>query len=222
MDINKIVSGLSSSGVLGGLAGGAVSGALMSNKKARKTAGTLLKVGGVAALGGLAWKAYQDYQGQKQPAPSAPSPANADPVWQDISKQRFAIADQDPEPGSTALLLVQAMIAAACADGHMDSAERRRILSQVDSLDLASDEKAMVFEALDSPLSLSALCERVDSPEVAAEVYLSSLVAVERHRTEARLYLDALAFRLGLPDGLVAQLHEQVEEADRQAIAEAS
>jgi uncharacterized membrane protein YebE (DUF533 family) len=53
-------------------------------------------------------------------------------------------------------------------------------------------------------------------------VYLSSLVAIDRHRTEARLYLDALAFRLGLPDGLVAQLHEQVEEADRQAMAEAS
>lgn len=35
MNIDKIVSGLASSGVLGGLAGGAVSGALMSNKKAR-------------------------------------------------------------------------------------------------------------------------------------------------------------------------------------------
>ena len=219
MNLDKIVSGLTSSGVLGGLAGGAVSGAIMSNKKARKTAGTLLKVGGVAALGGLAWKAYQDYQGEKQPAPSAPSPANTDPVWQGISKQRFEVADQDPEPGSTAFLLVQAMIAAACADGHLDSAERQRILSQVDNFDLAPDEKAMVFEALESPLSLSALCERVDSPEVAAEVYLSSLVAIERHRTEARLYLDALAFRLGLPEGLVAQLHEQVEEAARQEVA---
>ena len=82
MDINKIVSGLSSSGVLGGLSGGAVSGALMRNKKARKTAGTLLKVGGVAALGGLAWKAYQDFQGEKQPAPSAPSKSpKAVPPW---------------------------------------------------------------------------------------------------------------------------------------------
>ena len=222
MNIDKIVSGLASSGVLGGLAGGAVSGALMSNKKARKTAGTLLKVGGVAALGGLAWKAYQEYQGQKQPAPSAPSPANADPVWQDIREERFEIADPGGEPGSTAMLLVQAMIAAACADGHMDSAERQRILAQVDNFELAADEKALVFEALESPLSLSALCERVDSPEVASEVYLASLVAIERDRTEARLYLDALAFRLGLPEGLVNQMHQRVEEADRQAVAQAS
>ena len=61
MDFNKIVSGLSSSGVLGGFAGGAVGGALMNNKKVRKHTGTLLKVGGIAALGGVAWKAYQGY-----------------------------------------------------------------------------------------------------------------------------------------------------------------
>ncbi len=219
MNLDRMIAGLASSGFLGGLAGGAVGGALGSNKKARKTAGTLLKVGGVAALGGLAWKAYQDYQGQKSPAPSQVSPANSDPVWQDISEQRFEIADQDPAPGSTAFLLVQAMIAAACADGHMDSNERRRILAQVDGFDLAAEEKALVFEALEAPLSLSALCERVDSPEVAAEIYLASLMAIERDRTEAKLYLDALAFRLGLPDALVTQLHQQVGEVERQAVA---
>jgi uncharacterized membrane protein YebE (DUF533 family) len=61
MDFNKIVSGLGSSGVLGGFAGGAVGGALMSNKKVRKHTGTLLEVGGIAALGGVAWKACQGY-----------------------------------------------------------------------------------------------------------------------------------------------------------------
>jgi len=219
MNLDKIVSGLTSSGVLGGLAGGAVSGAIMGNKKARKTAGTLLKVGGVAALGGLAWKAYQDYQGQQPSGTQVRTPANTDPVWEGIEQQRFDVSEPDPQPGSTPVLLVQAMIAAACSDGHMDSAERHRIMTQVAGFDLAPDEKALVFEALDAPLSLSKLCERVDSPEVAAEVYLSSLIAVERDRTEARLYLDALAFRLGLPDGLVAELHQQVETADAQAVA---
>ena len=66
MDLNKIVSSLAGSGVLGGFAGGALGGALMSNKKARKTAGTLLKVGGIAALGGVAWKAYQGTWPNKQ------------------------------------------------------------------------------------------------------------------------------------------------------------
>lgn len=217
MNLDKIVSTLASSGVLGGLAGGAVSGALMSNKTARKTAGTLLKVGGVAALGTLAWKAYQSYQGSG--SSTAAAPARSDPAWQGISEQRFAISADDVQQSSTALLMVQAMIAAACADGHMDSAERKRILVRVDQMGLASDEKALVFDALQAPLSLNAICDRVDSPELAAEVYLSSLMAVEQERPEARLYLDALAFRLGLPDGLAARLQQQTADAGQQVMA---
>ena len=216
MDLNKVISGLASSGVLGGLAGGAVSGALMGNKKARKTAGTLLKVGGIAALGGVAWKAYQGYQSSQnqagQPAPTTtghPQPAR---VWGDVPEQRFAI-EETVEAGreSPSLLLVQAMIAAACADNHIDGEERQRIMNRVDELGLAPDETALVFDFLQSPLSLAQLCERVDSPELATEVYLSSLMAVDPDRTEARLYLDALAFRLGLPPALKEQLHRSVE-----------
>jgi uncharacterized membrane protein YebE (DUF533 family) len=106
------------------------------------------------------------------------------------------------------------MIAAACSDGHMDTQERERIMSRVEQLELRPDEKALVFDALQAPPSLPALCEQVDSPELATEVYLSSLLAVDRTRTDARLYLDALAFRLGLPQGLVQQLHTDVERQE--------
>lgn len=66
VDLNRILSGLNNSGVTsslssglaGGLAGGALAGA-MSNKKSRKK---LMKVGGLAAVGGLAWAAYRRYQ----------------------------------------------------------------------------------------------------------------------------------------------------------------
>ena len=220
MDLNKIVSSLASSGVLGGLAGGAVSGALMSNKKERKTAGTLLKVGGIAALGGLAWKAYQGYQSsQTQAGPTViDDSANrmGQPqlvtVWGNVPEQRFALEEQvDPGRDSPSLLLVQAMIAAACADSHIDDDERQRIMNRVDELGLAPEETAMVFDSLQSPLSLAQLCERVDSPELATEVYLSSLMAVDAERTEARLYLDALAFRLGLPTALREQVHRSVD-----------
>lgn len=223
MDLNKVISSLAGSGVLGGFAGGAVGGALMSNKKARKTAGTLVKVGGIAALGTLAWKAYQGYQGTRvaegaaaAPAPGAAAASSQDPVWQGIAQERFALPDDTAAPGSTSLLLVQAMIAAACADGHMDARERERILNRVSTLELAADEKALVFDALQAPLSLAQLCQQVDSPEVAAEVYLSSLMAVDQSRSEAQLYLDALAFRLGLPQGLVERLHSEVSAVGQQ------
>ena len=212
MDINKVVSGLTSSGVLGGLAGGAVSGAILSNKKARKGAGTLLKAGGIAALGAVAWQAYKSYKGRPgaEAAEAASRPA-AESSWDALSRDRFEIDAGDSSPQSTSLLLVQAMIAAAGADGHMDGDEYRKIMDRVVQLDLAADEKAMVFDSLNAPLSMSGICERVESPELAVEVYLASLVAVDRSRSEAALYLDALAYRLGLPEKLVAALSAEAE-----------
>ncbi len=219
MNLDQVMSKLAASGVLGGLAGGAVSGALMSNKKARKTAGTLLKVGGVAALGGLAWKAYQGYQAEQgravhQVRDTSVAPAG-DPVWQGLDERGFAIDAADDGQGSRALFLIQAMIAAACADGHLDAEERGRIMARVDAAGLAADEKALVFDSLQIPLGLAELSQRVDCPELAAEVYMASLLAVDRTRSEAQLYLDALAFRLGLPQALVTQMHGQLPPLSR-------
>ena len=212
MDINKVISGLSNSGVLGGLAGGAVSGALMSNKKARKTVGKVAKVGGIAALGAVAWSAYKNYQGNSRASNHQPvSQAAPDPAWNDLRKERFDIDASDAQPRSTATLLVQAMIAAADSDGHMDGEEFQRIMQRVDELNLAADETALVFDGLKSPLSLTEICQQVDSPELAIEVYLASLMAIDESRNEARHYLDALAFRLGLPDDLVERIEAEVK-----------
>jgi uncharacterized membrane protein YebE (DUF533 family) len=219
MNLDKVMSNLAGSGVLGGLAGGAVTGALMSNKKARKTAGTALKIGGLAALGGMAWKAYQGYQAEqgKVQAESAAAPATplADPVWGGLEEKGFALDGADDRQGSRALLLIQAMIAAACADGHMDNDERERIMDRVADAELAADEKAMVFDALHQPLSLTELSQRVDCPELAAEVYMASLLAVDETRIEAELYLDALAYRLGVPSALAAQMRSQLPSPAR-------
>ena len=45
------------------------------------------------------------------------------------------------------------MIAAAKADGHLDSAERQRILARMQSLGLDAEEKALVVEELLHPCS---------------------------------------------------------------------
>lgn len=212
MDLNKVISGLSSSGVLGGLAGGAVSGALMSNKKARKAVGKVAKVGGIAALGAVAWSAYKNYQGNSRATDDHPvSRATSDPAWNNLRRERFDIDDSDTQPRSTATLMVQAMIAAADSDGHMDGEEFQRIMHRVDDLKLAADEKALIFDGLKSPLSLTEICQQVDSPELAIEVYLASLMAIDESRSEARHYLDALAFRLGLPNDLVERIEAEVK-----------
>jgi uncharacterized membrane protein YebE (DUF533 family) len=47
-------------------------------------------------------------------------------------------------------------------------------------------------------------------PALAAEVYLSSALAVDRTRAEARLYLGALEHKLKLPVGLATQIEQEV------------
>ena len=88
-DLNKLIGNLASSGAVsgfaGGLAGGALGGALTS-KKGRKVAGSALKYGAVAAVGGLAYSAYRRYT-QRTPEAEPTRPA-----WQGITEDRFANA----------------------------------------------------------------------------------------------------------------------------------
>ena len=95
------------------------------------------------------------------------------------------------------------------------SSERERVMNSVNEAGLASDEKALVFDSLHQPLSITELSNRVDCPELAAEVYMASLIAVDNSRPEAAHYLDALAFRLGVPPALVTQMQQQALEPPR-------
>lgn len=69
MDLKKMMGGLSNSGALSGFMGGVAGGGLTSmiaSKKGRKVGKSALKVGAFAAVGGLAWKAYQQYSAKGQ------------------------------------------------------------------------------------------------------------------------------------------------------------
>jgi predicted lipid-binding transport protein (Tim44 family) len=90
-DAKRLLDQLVGTGIAGGLAGGLAGGVLanaLSGKKARKVAGSALQLGGLALVGGLAYKAWQNYQQGSgrttrtgvatPPADSAFLPANSD------------------------------------------------------------------------------------------------------------------------------------------------
>ncbi len=228
-DLNKLVSSLSSGGVVSGLAGGlagtALAGAL-TGKKGRKLAGGALKVGAVAAVGGLAYTAYKRYRnngqatgtGQEPAATAQPAaaaalpPAGAQQRWGDIDADRFAAAIED-NGGSGGLLLLRAMIAAAYSDGHIDSDEQNRIFAEVERMQLSNEEKALLFDELRNPLSMQDLIKAVPSQEAAVEVYAASLVAIDETTADGQLYLRSLAAALSLPNELVVSMYEQAELA---------
>lgn len=212
VDVNKMLAGLSQSGIsaglLGGLAGGAVTGALMS-KKGRKTAGTLVKLGGVAAIGGLAWNAYQNFQRRQASNGELP-----DRRWQALTEDRFDVGTvTESTAGAEGLLLIRAMIAAAVSDGHIDASERQRIFDRIDQLDMSSDEKAALLDEFRNPRLIEEIVAESRDPAIATEVYAASMLAIDETTEHGRTYLENLRLLLRLPEGLVAALRERAQDA---------
>ena len=210
-DAKRLLDQLVGSGAAGGFAGGLAGGALANmpgSKKGRKLAGSALKLGGLAAVGGLAYKAWQNYQqGATQTSPGMQSGVEPPPA-----DGAFMPAPNDVAGANAlSLLLARAMIAAAKADGQIDTQESQAILNQINALEIPADDKAFLFEEYGRPLDIDSLARDVDSPEHAAEVYAASVLMVEPPSPPEKIYLDTLARSLGLEDGLVQQLHAAVE-----------
>ncbi|ODT70017.1 MAG: hypothetical protein ABS75_14380 [Pelagibacterium sp. SCN 63-23] len=189
-------------------AAGLAAGMLLSGGKPGKLLGNAVKVGALAAVGGLAYKAWQNYQ-QNQPG-QAPAPA----------EDAFI-----PSPTDTAAQeelgksLVRAMIAAAKADGRIDAEEKEAIFEKLKTMPLSAEEKAWVFDELSTPLDINAVVARADTPEHAAEIYAASLVAISADTAAEQAYLEALATKLKLAPALVAEIHRQAGEKAPQPAA---
>lgn len=208
IDINKVLGGLGKSGVLPGVAGGLASGALvgaLSSKKGRKTAGSVLKYGAVAAVGGLAWKAYRDYKSGGEPKD------NKEWAWSNLGEHQFQHED-DAQSSSVGLTLMRAMISAAMADGHLSAAEQKRIFARLDELDISAEERGMLFDELKMPRSPETIAAEVKEAAIAIEVYTASFLTIDDTCAAGRAHLKRLAGALEMPDDLVLALEKEVEE----------
>jgi uncharacterized membrane protein YebE (DUF533 family) len=202
-------------GAGGGALAGGLAAILLGTKTGRKLGGEALKLGGMAAVGALAYKAYRDWQAGKQPAPAAPQqqPQQA-PVPMLPAPSGTPFNPSTPSEQQTlARHLLRAMIAAAKADGHVDAQEQARIFAEMDKLPLAADDKAFVMDELRAKLDIDAVASAASTPEEAAEIYTASLLAIDVDNAAERGYLGMLAARLKLDDALVAHLQQSVAAA---------
>lgn len=200
---------------MGGIGGGAVAGGLaallMGSKSGRKMAGSALQLGGMAVVGALAYKAYQNWQSGKTVTQSTvPSvPPSLPPPPADTPFLPAREADQQ----SLSRHLLRAMISAAKSDGHVDAKEQATIFAEMDKLPLDADDKAFVIDELRRPLDVDAVASAARTPEEAASIYTASLLAIDVDNPSERAYLGLLAARLNLDDALVKHLHATVEGA---------
>lgn len=192
--------------------GAAVGGALallMGSGRGRKMGGSALKYGSMAAIGALAWKTYQDHQA-KQAAAAAPAAstahvARAPTPMADVVPARFE-ALPAPQMELHSQLMLKAMIAAAKSDGHMDDRERELVEAEFGRLQGDPELRRWIDAELRSPVEPAEVARAATTPEMAAEVYLATLLVVDQQSTMERHYLDALARELRLADGLKADL----------------
>jgi uncharacterized membrane protein YebE (DUF533 family) len=190
------VKGLATGGVAGGLAG-----ILLGGKTSKKLAKGAVKLGGTAALAGLAYKVYNDWQASKNPAPAAEAPVPMKDITPRPEGTPFlpAIPKQRDE---MSLSILRAMIAAAKADGHIDAMEQQKIFSRLDDLNLGTEEKAFVMDELRKPLDIDAVVAAATTPALAVEIYAASFLAIDPDDPAEQAYLAMLASRLKLDPGL--------------------
>jgi len=205
-------------GAGGGALAGGLAAILLGTKTGRQLGGDVLKLGGMAAVGALAYKAWRDWQAGKAPAQTAEPARASTPLLP-------APADTPFNPGNEmgqqrlARHLLRAMIAAAKSDGHVDPQEQARIFGEMDKLSLSPEDKAFVMDELRAKLDIDAVADAASSPEEAAEIYAASLLAVDVDNAAERGYLAMLAARLKLDDALVAHLQQNVAAASTNAPA---
>jgi uncharacterized membrane protein YebE (DUF533 family) len=204
----KAAGGIGGLGNLGGMGGGALVGGLaavlLGSKSGRKIGTSALKYGGLAVLGGLAYKAYSDYQANKTPAlDTSTSPQNVLPPPEGTT---FDVLSDSEHAAHTSEILVRSMIAAARSDGRIDSSETGRIREALSRSGMTDDNDSFLFGILGQPDDLDRLVAEIDSPELASEAWLAARLTVDLDTDIERAYMERFGERLGLAPALVAHL----------------
>lgn len=202
------LSGNIPGGLVGGAAAGGIMALLLGNKSARKFAGKAAKYGGTAVLGGLAYKAFQNWQQNS----AGQTTGGAGPNTMATPDEKAFISGEVMQPAFE-LTLIKAMIAAAKADGHIDHVEQQRIFKAAEQMDLSNEMKGIVFDLLQQQIPVEELVRGIDTIEQKSELFLASCLAINPDHPSEKAHLDQLAAALELPQELTQELQWQAQKA---------
>ncbi|MEM7766495.1 MAG: DUF533 domain-containing protein [Pseudomonadota bacterium] len=173
------------------IGGGVLLTALLATRGGRNLMGTVAKTGAAAALGALAYKAWQERKGAHHPAPG-------DEAYGADSGALAAagyVMDDGADPAFSRAM-VHAMAAAAYADGVIDPAER----AEIDGTGAAGDTdlEALVngTKSRDETLAMISLAAR--TPNHASQLYAAAVLATGQQSPAESVFLQALAAELGI------------------------
>jgi uncharacterized membrane protein YebE (DUF533 family) len=194
------------------LLGGGAMGMLVGSKRGRSMGGKALKYGAIAGVGMLAWKAWQSSQEAKNSGGQSSSGQASAAQGDHKEGERVEVLSGEYQERRS-LELLQAMIMAARADGHIDEQEQALITEQIDALGADQEMHRWVEQQLKAPLDAQDLAREADSPQAAREMYLISVAVTDDQNPMERAWLDQLASALNLPKEMTAELERQAQQA---------
>ncbi|ABR73943.1 3-hydroxyisobutyrate dehydrogenase [Actinobacillus succinogenes] len=190
--VSKTMSGNSTMDKITKAGGGAAAIGILSMIFGRSGGASLTKLGSLAALGSLAYQAYQSYQAkQGQQAPQ-------------VEETDFTESARNSDAGQ---VILQAMIAAAAADGAISEEEKQAILNEADN---DAEVQLWLEQAINSPATPAQIAAQVgNDAALAAQVYLAARVVCKELDRKEIVFLANLAQALGLDEQLVEELEKR-------------
>jgi uncharacterized membrane protein YebE (DUF533 family) len=174
---------------------GALAGSLFGGGRSPVKGG--LGGGIMALLGAMAFSAFKKAGSRK---PSVP-----------LGLREPASSNEEKELEHEAELVFKAMINAAKADNRIDREELGRIMGKLEELGVGNEEKEYVMAELKKPMETAAIVNAVSGrPELGAQLYAASLLAIEVDTPVERDYMQGLRSQLGLPQEVTEHLEEAV------------
>ncbi|MEM9357322.1 MAG: DUF533 domain-containing protein [Pseudomonadota bacterium] len=196
MQNNKLQTGA----ILGGL--GAL---ILGTQTGRSLASGAAKVGALALIGGLAYKAYQNYSAGRPlitDRSEALEPAPSGSGFDDASVSN-----------DTAIACIRAMIAAAAADGRLDSSEQQRIVGSLKDQGLDASAEEFLARELNNPSTIDDIIAGSRSQQEDIQLYTAARIAIEVDTPAEREFLTSLSARLELPSELVQHINASARQA---------
>ena len=172
---------------------------------------TIVSGRGLTILGGIAIAAFEHLQqkgvigGAKGGGAAMGQPMEPPPV-----------PPTPPSPAelhAQAMILIEAMVNAAKADGAIDDEERARLMAELDKAGATPEERSWLEAEMAKPSDVESLLAKVKSPDLAAQVYAASVLVTGNDEPGERAYLGLLAARLGLSGEMIDAINRQVEQA---------
>lgn len=192
-----------------------LAGLVFGRRKKGRLTGNLVKLGGLAVIGGLAYRAYQKRQdgpvgeagSQDQPsvAPDGSGEAVAQAALELPESSRFHPVSQTEDD---ALLFLRTMVAAAACDGRIDQAERSRIVKGLTEAGIDPQASGWLEREMASPADVEEIAAGVNDPEKAAQVYAAARLAIDPDTIQEREFLHQLAEALDLDPVTRGQIDE--------------